>query len=327
MREPERCEEKYLMAKEEEKRRQADISRRRLLREMKEIVDMPIEAAVDRTKTSWVAGVYREFGRPQTTVAALYYFALGREAADYPICGGFVGEIRAVRRYHETDCPKLEKWVDRAKLFGRLPEDAILAPLVGEFVPPEAEEMEEARAAGTERPRIELWMASPSLARLVLPVCSKRDISLVSVEGRPTAEAVRRLIDRARGARSRGRRPTIVLCLSDLSPSGVVFCRDLASLIKDQISSGGDGPDLRMGRVGLSPRQVLNLGIPTIPGKASSKEEKKEYGRRVKLAGLDPERISELDAIEARHPGGIAGFVEEIIARSDEEGFDDEGEG
>ena len=318
------------MAKEEEKRRQADISRRRLLREMKEIVDRPIEAAVDRTKTGWVAGVHREFGRPQTTVAALYYFALGREAADYPICGGFVGEIRAVRRYHETDCPKLEKWVDRAKLFGRLPEDAILAPLVGEFVPQDSEEDEEkkvAGAAGPERPRIELWMASPSLARLVLPVCTKMGAALVSVDGRPTADAARRLIDRVRGAKSRSRSPTLVLCLSDLSPSGFAFCRDLNSLIKDLISSGGDGPDLRMARVGLSPRQVLDLGIPTIPGRAGSKEEKKFYSRYVKPSGFDPERIAELDALEAYHPCGIAGFVEEVLARFCDGVLDPGGEG
>ncbi len=286
---------RYPKAKEGGCRRQADIFRQRLVREMKEIVDRPIEAAVDRTKTSWVAGVYREFGRPQTTVAALYYFALGREAADYPICGGFVGEIRAVRRYHETDCPKLEKWVDRAKLFGRLPEDAILEPLVGEFVPQDSEEdeekkdQEEAGAAGSERPRIELWMAGPGIARLVLPVCTKMGVAL---------------------------------CLSDLSPSGFAFCRDLSSLINGQITSSGDGPDLKMARVGLSPRQVLDLGIPTIPGRAGSKEEKKFYSRRVKPSGLDPERIAELDAIEARHPGGIAGFVEEVLARLGGEGFD-----
>jgi hypothetical protein len=52
---------------------------------VKEIVDRPIETSVDRTKARWVAGVYREFGKAKTTVPALYYFALGRKAADYPI--------------------------------------------------------------------------------------------------------------------------------------------------------------------------------------------------------------------------------------------------
>lgn len=303
---------------------------------MKEIARRPLETPVDRTKTGWVAGVHREFGRPRTTVAALYYFALGREAADYPICGGFVGEIRAVRRYHETDCPKLDKWVARAKLFGCLPEDAILPPLVGEFLSPAFQDGSEegggdgAGAAGIERPNIVLWMASPGLARLVLPVCLKRSVALVSVEGRPTADAVARFVDRTRGGsdgRGQSRRPTLDLCLSDLSPEGLAFSRELALLIRDKISPGGGGPDLRMARIGLSPRQVRDLGIPTIPEKARSKEEKMEYSRRVKPAGFDPERIVELDALEAYHPGGIAGFVEEVLARFAVGGFDDRGEG
>lgn len=272
-------------------------------------MDRPLETPVDRTKTSWVAGVHREFGRPKTTVAALYYFALGRKDADYPICGGFVGEIRAMRRYHETDCPKLEKWVGRAKLFGRLPQDAILPPLVGEFIPPEAEG--DSGAAGARRPRIELWMARPGLAPLVLPVCQRMDAALVSFDGQATAEAIGRLVARART----GSQPTLVLCLSDLSPSGIVFCRDLALQVKDVISSGGQVPEIRVVRIGLSPRQVLNLGIPAIPGKAGSKEEKTRYVRYVKPQGLDPDRIAEIDALEAYHRGGIAGFVEEAISR------------
>lgn len=33
-----------------------------------------------------------------------------------------------------------------------------------------------------------------------------------------------------------------------------------------------------------------------------------------------------MDAIEARHPGGIGGFVEEVLSRLDDEGFDPEDE-
>jgi len=285
---------------------------------MKEIVDRPIEASVDRTKAMWVAGVYREFGRPKTTVPALYYFALGRKVADYPICGGFVGEIRAMRRYHETDCPKLEKWVERAKLFGHLKGDVILEPLEGEFIPQEAgSEAEDDVEEKTTK--VEIWLTRPALAPLVLPVCQKRGVGLVSVEGRPTVEMAERLIVRARS----GGRQTLVLCLSDLSPAGLSFCRDLASLIREKrlSSSGDDGPELRVERIALSPQQVLDLGIPTIPGKAGLKEEKKLYRQQVKPYGLDPERIAELDAIEAYHPGGIAGFVDGVLARLAKEGF------
>jgi len=50
-----------------------------------------------------VAKAYRDFGRPKTTIRALFYLALARKESDYPICGGFVGEIRATRPYHESD--------------------------------------------------------------------------------------------------------------------------------------------------------------------------------------------------------------------------------
>ncbi len=168
---------------------------------MKEIVDRPVETSVDRTKARWVVGVYREFGRPKTTVPALYYFALGRKVVDYPICGGFVGEIRAMRRYHESDCPKLEKWVERAKLFGHLREDVILEGLVGEFIPPEAEA--ETEIEKPDRPRIELWLTRPALAPLVLPICQKKGVALVSVEEKPTAEVIERLIARPSSSASR----------------------------------------------------------------------------------------------------------------------------
>jgi hypothetical protein len=118
-----------------------------------------------------------------------------------------------MRRYHESDCPKLEKWVCRAKLFGHLKEDAILAGLGGEFIPPESgaeakreagagvetEAATAAKAGGPERPRIELLLSRPDLAPLVLSVCQKRGVGLVSVEGRRAAEMAERLIGRARG--------------------------------------------------------------------------------------------------------------------------------
>jgi hypothetical protein len=45
-----------------------------------------------------------------------------------------------------------------------------------------------------------------------------------------------------------------------------------------------------------------------------------------KPQGLDPERIAELDALEAYHPGGIARFVDGVLAKLADEGFDPEGE-
>jgi len=68
-----------------------------------------VDSEVDRTKSRWVAKAYREFGRSRTTLRSLFYFALQRKEPDYPICGGFVGEIRCTRPYHESDGDKLAK--------------------------------------------------------------------------------------------------------------------------------------------------------------------------------------------------------------------------
>ncbi|NYT01851.1 MAG: hypothetical protein GKC10_03715 [Methanosarcinales archaeon] len=93
-----------------------------------------VETEVDRTKSRWVANVLREFGRPRTTARALFYYALRREASDYPICGGFVGEIRVTRPYHVSDGSRLLKWLDRARQFGYVDGRAILDEVPGEHI-------------------------------------------------------------------------------------------------------------------------------------------------------------------------------------------------
>lgn len=61
------------------------------------MTDPFVDSEVDRTKSRWVAKVFQEFGRPRTTLRSLFYYALSRSESDYPICGGFVGEIRITK--------------------------------------------------------------------------------------------------------------------------------------------------------------------------------------------------------------------------------------
>jgi hypothetical protein len=93
-----------------------------------------VNSEVDRTKSRWVAKAYREFGKSRTTLRALFYFAMQRKESDYPICGGFVGEIRCTRPYHESDGEKLPKWAGKASRMGFIPADAILEEVPGEHV-------------------------------------------------------------------------------------------------------------------------------------------------------------------------------------------------
>jgi hypothetical protein len=270
------------------------------------MTDPFVSSEVDRTKSKWVANVYREFGRSRTTLRALFYFALHRTKADYPICGGFVGEIRCTRPYHENDGEKLAKWAGKASRMGFIPADSILEEIPGEhiFLPavPSAE-LGDCRA--------ELWLNKSAFNPLLEPVCRKYSTALVSVSGsgQPSGEATENLCNRSTG------HTTIILCLSDLSPDSFSFCSDLHSLINE---SKCQDQNIRVLHIGLTPNQVLELKIPAIPasGKKASGDAQKKYKSYLKPYGLSHKRMAELDALEVYYPRGIAGFVEEAISKA-----------
>lgn len=263
-----------------------------------------VDTETDRTKSRWVARAYqdfvRTFGRQRTTTRALFYFALQRKERDYPICGGFVGEIRITRPYHESDGERLPKWIGRARRLGFIPADAILDEIPGEnvFLP----------KAEVKRPyRIEVWLNKSALNPLLYPVCEKHGATLVST-AKPSKDAIESLYRRSVG------HTTIILCLSDLSAGSFTFCRDLCL----EIADGKSGGDIRVKRIGLTPEQVLNLEIPPqVLGERRAKDEAL-YRGYLKPYGLNPRRMAELDALEVYYPGGIAGFINSALS-----GYDD----
>ncbi len=263
-----------------------------------------VDTETDRTKSKWLAKAYQDFveniGRSRTTLRALFYYALQRNVSDYPICGWFVGEIRITRPYHESDGEKLPKWMSKARKLGFIPADAILDETPGEHVfPPETL---------PERPySIEVWLNKSALSPLLYPICQKYGVSLVSVNGRASEEAIRALYQRCD-------HPTIILCLSDLSPVGAFFCRDLAIGIAKSRPSGSDA-DIRLKCIGLKPEQVFELKLPMVHAKIDSKEDQDRFKRYLKPHAIDPRKMVELDALEVYYPDGIAGFLDKSLSK------------
>jgi hypothetical protein len=263
-----------------------------------------VDAEVDRTKSRWVAQAYREFGRSKTTLRALFYYALSREEPDYPICGGFVGEIRCTRLYHECDGDKLSKWVGKAKRLGFVPADALLEEMPGEHVFRPATQP----AAGGSV-RIEVWLNRSAFNALLQPVCEKHGAVLVSVSVQPSRDALEGLFARSRG------RTTIILCLSDLSADSFSFCTDLRRIIDG--AKGQSGGDIQVKHIGITPEEVLELKILMVPGRKSAKENQKKYRSLLAPYGLSDKRMAELDALEVYYPGGIAGFVDKVLSENE----------
>jgi hypothetical protein len=258
----------------------------------------------DRTKSKWIAKVYQDFvertGRSRTTQRALFYHALQMTDSDYPICGGFVGEIRITRPYHENDGEKMPKWTGKAKTLGFIPEDAILDEIPGEHIFP----------ADTflDRPySFEVWLNKSSLNPLLYPICQRHGATLVFVDGKVSENAVLALCQRCN-------RPTIILCLSDISPASVFFCRDLAVKIA-RCSPAKKDMDIKLKCIGLRPEQVLELKLPAVRVSIKSKEAREKYARHLKSQNMNPKDMVELDALEVYYPGGIAGFLDEILSK------------
>ena len=260
-----------------------------------------VDTETDRTKSRWVAKALKDFGRPRTTVRALFYFAMHRGVSDYPICGKLVGEIRICRPYTEGDGERLPKWVSRARNLGFIPEDAILDDIPGEqvFLP-------KTSSNDKTKPRIEVWVNKSALNQLILPACTKHGATLVSVSGKPSRIAVENLCQRSD-------RPTIILCLSDLSVESFSFCRDLARTIAE--ANYMEGKDIRVKRIGLTPKQVFDLEIPLVQGEHGAREERKMYETYIKPYDFSRKRMAELDALEAYCQGGLTKFVEEALSR------------
>ncbi len=263
-----------------------------------------VDTETDRTKSKWLAKAYHDFveeiGRSRTTLRALFYYAMQRKASDYPICGGFVGEIRITRPYHESDGKKLSKWMSKARKLGFIPADAILDEIPGEhiFLPEICQ----------KRPySIEVWLNKSALNPLLYPICQKHGVILVSVKGRASEEAIKALYQRCDS-------PTIILCLSDLSSGSAFFCRDLATKIAKSMPPGSNA-DIRLKCIGLKPDQVMELKIPLVQGIIDSKENQERFKRYLKPHSLDPRKMAELDALEVYHPGGIAGFLDEYLSK------------
>ncbi|MCJ7444785.1 MAG: hypothetical protein MUO26_09700 [Methanotrichaceae archaeon] len=258
-----------------------------------------VDSEVDRTKAKWVADTFKEFGKPRATARSLFYFALSRTEPDYPICGGFVGEIRILRPYHECDGLKLPKWLNKTKTLGYVPADAILEEVPGEniFIP---------AVENKSTTRMEIWLNKTSLDPLLYLLCERLGMTLVSVNHRPSKEIAEALLQRAKV------KTTFIFCLSDLSAEDFLFCEDLAKSVS--LASFRDKPDIQIINIGLTPQQVIAQGIPMVPGKKTEKWLRERFKKYLKPFHLDHKRMAELDALEVYHPNGLSGFIEKALS-------------
>jgi hypothetical protein len=83
-------------------------------------------------------------------------------------------------------------------------------------------------------------------------------------------------------------------------------------MLEDEVFTG---KDVRVQHLAINPTQVARLGLTMVPAKKASKDEQERYKKYLRPYALDRRRMTELDALEAFSPGGMAGFVDRILAQ------------
>ncbi len=287
--------------------------------------------AGDRLKAEWAAKVFSESGRTRTTARALHYFALGR--TDFPVFSR--SGLRKVRTYRDEDANILTEWIALAKRLGLILWDAVPDETVGEhgeleYVPssqdfsyrysldrPDILDIVQYLQRNTlvtayypiERPQpfhLELWVEKSTMNGILQPVCERRGAVLVTFKGHASWGAAWKLCKRA----AADGRPAIVLYLSDMDASGFLMAHELCDKVAEINSNFFDGRlNIRIKRIGLTPRQVVEHQIPVVPRKDGEKANSAIYEQYISSCGLNPAMKAELDALERYYDGGIQAFV------------------
>lgn len=147
---------------------------------------------------------------------------------------------------------------------------------------------------------LEIWCEKSTMNDVLLPVCEQYRANLVTFEGEVSVTACQDLINRAEEAG----KPVRVFYISDFDPAGksmpVAMSRKIEFLNRDELL------DIRVKQITLTAEQVYSYNLPRIPIKES--ERRAERFENVFGVGA-----TELDALEAIHPGELADIVSEAM--------------
>lgn len=150
---------------------------------------------------------------------------------------------------------------------------------------------------------VEIWAEKTTMNDVLLPLCQRYGVNLVTGAGELSITAVIDFLKRA----ERSGLPARILYVSDFDPAGLGMPISVARKIeyyhrKEQYNV----EDITLTPVVLTPEQIAEYDLPRVPVKDSDRRKggfEAAYG-----AGQ-----VELDALEALHPGELARIVEQAI--------------
>ena len=147
---------------------------------------------------------------------------------------------------------------------------------------------------------VEIWCEKSTMNDVLLPVAERYGVNLVTGAGEMSETSVRLFLDRATAAGV----PARILYISDFDPAG----RSMPVAVARKIEFAQQDLDVTLDPVVLTEEQCRDYRLPRTPIKDSER-------RGARFEARFGAGATELDALEALHPGKLARIVSAEIER------------
>jgi hypothetical protein len=155
---------------------------------------------------------------------------------------------------------------------------------------------------------LEAWIEKSTMNSVLVPLCRELKVNLVTAVGFQSITGVINMINRIEEMRENiGRdKPVRIFYISDFDPGGEMMPLSVARLLEFYLNRFAAEVDVKLIHIALTKRQVIEYDLPKIPIKPKNKSKKSFEERHGRGA-------TELDALEAIHPGSLRQIVREVV--------------
>jgi hypothetical protein len=274
-----------------------------------------------QAEAQWFAEIWQRFDcRPGTHNRRVHYVLIsqkqpvlmpnGEDYQNTDKCHDFLARASLIARYLGLIPARdlADQRNDEARIYSEDEEDTgSIVPIGGlnEYVVPAFETPCLGIAPPTipQRFHIELWCEKSTMNDVLDPLAQRYGINFVPGIGEQSLTRCVNLVDRAKEGR-----PVRILYISDFDPAGASMPVAVARKIEFMVRSEGHDLDIQVRPVVLTHDQCLHYRLPRTPIKVSD-------NRAARFEERFGSGATELDALEALHPGELEKILEREILR------------
>ncbi len=155
-----------------------------------------------------------------------------------------------------------------------------------------------------QRYRLEVWCEKSTQEGILLPISEQYQITMLSAQGELSISAILKAIRRA----DRSGLPTRILYISDFDPAGRSMPVAASRKLEFWQSVKRSHADIQLYPIALTHDQCIQYRLERTPIKESER-------RKARFEDRFGSGATELDALEAEHPGELATLLEQEILR------------